>query len=69
MRDPARIDQMLEMLREVWKRSPDLRLGQLIVNAVRPQEPCPEVFSIEDTMLTHRLERMLKDLPAPPVEE
>ena len=69
MRDPARIDRMLELLREVWTRSPDLRLGQLIVNAVRPQEPCPEVFSIEDTVLARRLERTLKDLPALPVEE
>lgn len=66
MRDPARIDQILELLREVWTRSPDLRLGQLIVNAVRPQEPCPEVFYIEDTVLARRLEGMLKAPPAPP---
>ena len=52
---------MLELLRQVWMRSPDLRLGQLIVNAVRPGEPCPEVFSIEDTLLARRLERILKE--------
>jgi hypothetical protein len=66
MRDPARIDPMLDLVREVWTRSPDLRLGQLIVNAVRPGEPCPEVFSIEDTVLARRLERMLNQRPAPP---
>ena len=69
MRDPARIDRMLELLREVWTRSPDLRLGQLIVNAVRPRDPCPEVFSIEDTVLARRLERLLKETPASPGEE
>ena len=69
MRDPARIDQMLELLREVWTRSPDLRLGQLIVNAVLPQEPCLPVFSIEDTVLARRLECMLKERPAPSDDE
>jgi hypothetical protein len=69
MRNPARIDQSLELLRQVWIHSPDLRLGQLIVNAVRPLEPCPEVFSIEDTMLARRLERMLSQPPVPPVDE
>ena len=69
MRDPARIDRMLDLLREVWTRSPDLRLGQLIVNAVRPHDPCPEVFSVEDTVLARRLERMLKQPPAPPDDE
>ena len=63
MRDPGRIDQILDLLREVWTRSPDLRLGQLIVNAVRPRDPCPEVFAIEDTVLARRLERMLEDPP------
>lgn len=39
---------MLALLREVWEASPDLRLGQLIVIAARPREPCPELFYIED---------------------
>lgn len=69
MRDPARIDQILDLLREVWKQSPDLQLGQLIVNAVRPLEPCPEVFSIEDTVLARRLERMLTQPPGQPGDE
>jgi uncharacterized protein YihD (DUF1040 family) len=66
MRDPARIDPILKLLRDVWTRSPDLRLGQLTVNAVEPGEPCPAVYSIEDTVLARRLERMLKRSPAPP---
>jgi uncharacterized protein YihD (DUF1040 family) len=58
MRDPARIDQVLDVLRRVWTKNPDLRLGQLIVNAVGPQEPCPEVFGIEDSVLARRLQRL-----------
>ena len=59
MRDPARIDQVLDVLRRAWMRNPDSRLGQLIVNAVRPQEPCPDGFDIEDTVLARRLERLV----------
>lgn len=32
MRDPKRIDEIVELLREVWKQSPDQRLGQLLDN-------------------------------------
>jgi uncharacterized protein YihD (DUF1040 family) len=69
MRDPARIDQLLELLREVWTRSPDLRLGQLLVNAVSPREPCSEVYAIEDSVLARRLQRLLQQGTASPDEE
>ena len=49
MRDPDRIDRMIERLRELWHASPDLRLGQLLVNVIRPGEPCPRIFYAEDT--------------------
>ena len=32
MRDPKRIDGMIERLRALWKAYPDMRLGQLIGN-------------------------------------
>ena len=66
MRDPTRIDQILHLLREVWVRSPDLCLGQLIVTVVQPRDPCSEIFAIEDTVLARRFERLLKQPPAPP---
>jgi hypothetical protein len=53
---------------EEYQGMPDLRLGQLIVNAIRPREPCPEVFSVEDMVLARQLERMLKQPPTPPDE-
>jgi hypothetical protein len=34
MRDPARIDRIIDEIRELWKASPDLRLGQLLSNSV-----------------------------------
>ena len=49
MRDPARIDRMIEKLREIWHANPDMRLGQMLVNVIRPGEPCPRVFYAEDT--------------------
>ena len=36
MRDPARIPRILEALRVEWERMPDMRLGQLLINAMPP---------------------------------
>lgn len=35
MRDPDRIDTVLNKLRTFWKANPDLRLGQIISNATQ----------------------------------
>lgn len=51
MRDPDRIKKILDTLERAWTLNPELRLGQLIVNAARPAAPCPEVFYIEDDKL------------------
>lgn len=32
MRDPERIDRIINKLRALWHSSPDLRLGQLVAN-------------------------------------
>lgn len=58
MRDPNRILPILDAVREVWERDPDLRLGQLIVNAIRPRHPVPEVFSAEDDRVVAGLARI-----------
>jgi uncharacterized protein YihD (DUF1040 family) len=62
MRNPERIDQILEMLRSVWKLHPDLRLTQLVVSLVCPKDPCPEVYSFEDTQLVKRLKVELEKI-------
>jgi hypothetical protein len=48
LRDSRRIDDVLLAIGEVWAQNPDLRLGQLLINAVRPDQQCPELFGIED---------------------
>jgi uncharacterized protein YihD (DUF1040 family) len=61
MRDPARIDEMLDLLREIWTLDPDLRLGQLICNAARMRDlNLEDVFSIEDESLRKGLLRYLE---------
>lgn len=62
MRDPERIDEVLALIRQVWLQNPDLRLGQIIVTAVRPRDPCPEIFAVEDGVLRRGLTRLLESL-------
>ncbi len=63
MRDPARIDDVLELLRAVWTLEPDLRLGQLIYSAARIRDPeLSDVFSIEDSSLRKGLVRYLEQI-------
>jgi uncharacterized protein YihD (DUF1040 family) len=65
MRDPDRIDEVLELLREVWTLEPDLRLGQLIFNAARIRDPeLDDVFSIEDGSLSKGLIRYREQIHA-----
>lgn len=35
MRDPERIDAVIEALRTYWRAHPDERLGQIVMNAFR----------------------------------
>ena len=52
MRDPTRIDEMLDLLRQIWTQEPDLRLGQLVFNAARMRTPeINDIYSIEDAVL------------------
>ena len=51
MRDPKRIPEVLAAIEKVWRKHPDLRLGQLIVIGARPKQPCPEIFHLEDEAL------------------
>ena len=54
-RDPARIQVVLDKLRDVWQKNPDLRLAQLIVNVSGRTQPCPEIFYLEDDVLLRGL--------------
>ena len=60
MRDPGRIDGVLRAVAARWRAEPDLRLGQLLVNAARFGEPSADLFYVEDDDLVRRL------FPSPP---
>lgn len=51
MRDPARINRIIERLRRYWLANPDLRLTQIVVNAVGPSDPAPHIFYVEDDVV------------------
>jgi hypothetical protein len=54
MRDPARIERMLNLIKEIWTECPDMRLGQLLVNSNSLMESFP--FFLEDSDLEKSLE-------------
>lgn len=51
-RDIDRIDLTLSAINNIWKRYPDLRLGQLLLNAV-PEE---KLYNVEEDELLKALE-------------
>jgi len=58
MRDPARIERMLDLVRRVWYYGPDLRLTQIIMNVlVMNSDP----YYVEDDKLEDALKTFCKD--------
>lgn len=55
-RNSNRIESILVQVQRLWKANPDWRLGQLIVNIAKVSQPCPEVYYLEDDVLSDRLE-------------
>ena len=53
MRNPERIENVLNRIRRLWHVYPDLRLGQLILNAVGPDH---DLFYVEDDALMAMIE-------------
>lgn len=53
MRDPERIDKIIELLRERWKLDPDWRLGQLIHNLLGTGKT--QQFYVEDDQALAKL--------------
>lgn len=56
VRDINRIDGVLEELGKIWKEYPDLRLGQLLLNAVRD----PALYYLEDEEIIKELKNLYK---------
>lgn len=58
MRDINRIDRILDRLKTLWKKYPDLRLGQLILNVLQD----PALYYIEDAELIDLLEEYYSNI-------
>jgi uncharacterized protein YihD (DUF1040 family) len=52
MRDPARIDKILKVVKTYWKRNPDLRLCQLLGNCFGFND----LYYVEDEVLVKEIE-------------
>jgi len=58
MRDPERIERILALVRKVWYDGPDLRLTQIIMNAlVMSSDP----YYVEDDKLEEALKLLCKN--------
>jgi len=55
MRDPKRISEILKRLEVVWKKYPDLRLGQLLIDVLHVRNNF--LFYIEDDKLIEEVEK------------
>ena len=64
MRNPERIDVMLEELSLLWKMYPDLRLGQLIEIVKFQSGSKADTFNIEDDVLFKGIKSFKSDLEA-----
>lgn len=56
MRDSNRIDNILNSIGDIWKKQPDLRLGQLLLNVIQD----PALYYIEDEALVEKLKEFYK---------
>ncbi len=59
MRDPARIERVLGLVKEVWYNAPDLRLTQLIMNALNMNG---DPYYVEDDKLEDALKAYCKTI-------
>jgi len=62
MRDPERIDRIVALLQDVWRKEPNWRLTQLVINASDTQHDCGPVYYLEDDEIERRLQNMLLSL-------
>ena len=62
MRDPQRIDDFCDRLKEIWKQVPDWRFGQLMCNVLGEVQnnTKQDIFYIEDKPMIEELEKLFK---------
>ncbi len=63
MRDPRRISEIVEILRNVWIKYPEWRLTQLVLNAHAVSATEDDAYDTEDELLERGLLRLLDNKP------
>jgi uncharacterized protein YihD (DUF1040 family) len=66
MRDPNRIPEILAEIGKIWMNNPDLRLMQLLDNALIQQEEVGigfDMFYVEDELVLRALKEFSKKYP------
>lgn len=62
MRDPKRIDEITQLLNEVWHKYPDLRFWQLFgAIPMHSVTDAQDLFYVEDDKTIKALEKMLNE--------
>ena len=62
MRDPKRIDEITQLLNEVWHKYPDLRFWQLLGGIpLHKATNAQNLFYVEDDKTAEALEKMLNE--------
>lgn len=64
MREPERIDRMLDLVRELWKRYPDLRFNQLMDSLTREFSQVnddADLFYLEDDLFEKFLQTKISN--------
>lgn len=56
MRDPKRIDEVLNTVKTVWEQYPDMRFGQLVVNVLGV-----DPFYIEDDVILRAFQNWIEE--------
>lgn len=56
MRDPERINRILNKIRTAWSVRPDMRLGQLLINLTGIDQT--DLFQLEDDELEANLDKL-----------
>lgn len=61
MRPQQRVYRITQKLLKYWEKYPDLRLGQIIVNAeCKSGAKCNDLFFLEDEELEKGLDKLIK---------
>jgi uncharacterized protein YihD (DUF1040 family) len=59
--EPNSAKELLETIKKVWAKYPELRLTQLLVNVIKPSESCAEIYYTEDSKLIDLLNELVID--------